>query len=140
VDLRDIKAGARVTAGNSAVKLAGVAGEVYAKTSFNGVTLSDIAGPVTVESGNGSVSVDARPGAKCQPMSLRTTFAPIRVSLPAGQGYNVTAHTSFGRIRTDFEVAVAGEIGGDTLNGKIGGGGCELKLMGQNGNIDILKK
>ena len=140
VDLRDLKAGARVTAGNSAVRLSGVAGEVYAKTSFNGITLSDIGGPVTVESGNGSVTVDARPGPKCQPMSLHTSFAPIRVTLPANQGYNLFAKTSFGRIHTDFEVAVSGEIGADMLNGKIGGGGCELRVTGQNGNIDILKK
>ena len=26
------------------------------------------------------------------------------------------------------------------VNGKIGGGGCELRLSNQNGNIDILKR
>ena len=41
VDLRDVKGGARVTAGNSSVRLAGVAGEVFAKTSFGGVTITD---------------------------------------------------------------------------------------------------
>ena len=28
-------------------------------------------------------------------------------------------------------------MGGDSLTGKIGGGGCELKLTDQNGSIDI---
>ena len=139
VDLRDVKGGARVTAGNSSVRLAGVAGEVFAKTSFGGVTITDAAGPVTVESGNGSITLEARPGRKCQPVSLHTTFAPIRVTVPQGAGYNLNAQTSFGRIRSDFEVAVSGEIGHDSLTGKIGGGGCDLRLMDQNGNIEILK-
>jgi DUF4097 and DUF4098 domain-containing protein YvlB len=139
VDLRDIKGGARITAGNSPVRLASVSGEVYAKTSFGGITLTDVAGPVTAENGNGSITVEVRRGPKCQPVSLHTTFAPIRVTLPQGTGYNLNAQTSFGHIRTDFEIAATGEIGRDSLAGKIGGGGCELHLIDQNGSIEILK-
>ena len=34
---------------------------------------------------------------------------------------------------------VSGDVGGSGLTGKINGGGCDLKLMGQNGDIDILR-
>lgn len=139
VDLRGIKAGARVTAGNSSIRLSGIGGEVYAKTSFNGVTVSDAAGPVTVENQNGSVTVDAKAGQKCQPISLHTSFGPIRVAIPGGAGYNVTARTSFGRIHSEADMTMMGDIGGDELRGRIGGGGCELRLMNQNGSIDIVK-
>ena len=121
VDLRDVKGGARVTAGNSSIRLTGIGGEAYAKTTFNGITISDVAGPVTVENQNGSVIVDARRGAKCQPISLHTTFGPIRVTVPAGAGYNVTARTSFGRIHSDAEITVTGDLSPDSLTGKIGG-------------------
>jgi hypothetical protein len=35
-------------------------------------------------------------------------------------------------------MVVSGQVGGESVNGKIGGGGCELKLNDQNGNIDIV--
>lgn len=139
VDLRNVKGGTRVTAGNSAIRLTGIGGEAYTKTTFNGITISDVAGPVTVENQNGSVIVEAKGGAKCQPISLRTTFGPIRVTIPAAGGYNVTARTSFGRIHSDADITVTGNLSPDSLTGKIGSGGCDLRLMDQNGNIDILK-
>jgi len=139
VDLRGVKGGARVTAGNSSIRLSGIGGEAYAKTSFNGVTVSDAAGPVTVENQNGSVTVETKAGQKCQPISLHTSFGPIRVAIPGGTGYNVTARTTFGRIHSDAGMTVTGDIGGDELRGKISGGGCEMRLTDQNGSIDIVK-
>jgi DUF4097 and DUF4098 domain-containing protein YvlB len=140
VDLHDVKGGARVTAHNSGIRLGGIGGEVFAKTSFAGITVSDAAGPVTVENQNGSVTVEVRPGARCQPVGVQTSFAPIRVALPAGAGYNVTARTSFGGIHSEHEMTITGDVGHDAVSGRIAGGGCELRLMDQNGNIDILKQ
>jgi DUF4097 and DUF4098 domain-containing protein YvlB len=139
VDLRAVKGGARVTAGNSSIRLNGVGGEVYAKTSFNGVTVEDAAGPITVENQNGSVSVDPRAAPRCQPISLRTSFGPIRVTVRNGVGYNVTARTSFGRIRSEPDMTVSGEVSPDALAGKVNGGGCDLRLLDQNGGIDIVR-
>jgi hypothetical protein len=51
----------------------------------------------------------------------------------------VTAKTSFGRIHSDLEVTVNGEIFKETMSGKVAGGGCEMRLMDQNGDIEILK-
>ena len=140
VDLRGIKGGARVTAGNSGIRIVGIGGEVYAKTSFAGTTVEDAAGPVTVESTNGSVTVSPRAGQPCKPLVLQTTFAPIRVAVPAGVGYNLTGRTTFGRIHSEPEMAVSGAIAPDTLSGKISGGGCDLRIVNQNGNIDIVKR
>ncbi|HTS65497.1 MAG TPA: hypothetical protein VMH28_25925 [Candidatus Acidoferrales bacterium] len=140
VDLRSVKGGARVTAGNSPVRLVDIGGEVYAKTSFGGVTVERAGGAVTVEDGNGSINVSLQPGQGCKPVVLHTSFAPIQLALPAGAKYDVTAKTSFGRIHSEHDLTVNGAIGGDQLSGKMGGGGCELRLTNQNGNIDILKR
>jgi hypothetical protein len=141
VDVRGIKGGARVTAANSGIRLTGVGGEIYAKTSFAPVTVRDVAGPVTVEAQNSSVTVDTHASTRCQPISLRTTFGAIQVTIPQNVGYNLTAHTTFGHIRTsaNSQVAVSGEIDPGSLVGKIGAGGCDLRLIGQNGNIEILR-
>jgi hypothetical protein len=131
-----------VTTGNSPIRLTGIGGEVFAKATFAGVTIGDAAGPITVENQNGSVIVDTKAGSRCEPISLRTSFGPIRVTIPRGTGYNLAARTSFGRIHTDTGAAitVSGDIAQDVLNGKIGAGGCDLRLMGQNTNIDILTR
>jgi DUF4097 and DUF4098 domain-containing protein YvlB len=139
VELRGVKAGARVTAGNSSIRLNGIGADVYAKTSFAGIDIGDVGGAVIVESANGSVTVAAKAGQRCQPISLNTSFGPIRVTVPNGVGYNVTARTSFGQIHSEADMTISGNVGGDALNGKISGGGCELRLTDQNGSIDILK-
>jgi hypothetical protein len=61
------------------------------------------------------------------------------VRLPESAGYNLTARTSFGRINSELPVTSTGQLGGDSLNGKIGNGGCTLSLTNANGSIDILK-
>jgi len=141
VDLRGVKGGARVTAGNSPVRLAGIGGDVWVRDSFSPVNVADAAGSVTVENQNGSVDVQAKAGVGCKPISLRTSFGLIRVTVPRGIGYNVAARTSFGRIHSDgASVTVTGDITPDSLTGKIGAGGCDLRLNGQNGNIEIVSR
>jgi hypothetical protein len=139
VDVRGVKGSARVTAQNSAIRLSDIGGEVSAKTTFAGTTVENAGGPITVDSQNGSVTAVAKPGA-CKPIVLKTTFSPIKVTVPAGVGYTVTARTTFGKIRSDLELTLNGSLGEGVVDGKIAGGGCELRLTGQNGNIDILKR
>ncbi|MDX2154506.1 MAG: hypothetical protein SFV54_27440 [Bryobacteraceae bacterium] len=139
IEVRSVKGDARVKGANSSVRLLGVGGEVSAGTTFGGVTVEDAGGPVTVENQNGSVTVVAKPAKGCHPLILRTSFGPIRVTVPDGAGYTVAAKTSFGKICSEPEVAVSGAVPDGTLNGKIGAGGCEMRLTNANGSIDILK-
>ena len=48
--------------------------------------------------------------------------------------------TSFGRIKSEADLTLNGQIGEGAIEGKIGGGGCELRLIGQNGDINILRR
>jgi hypothetical protein len=59
--------------------------------------------------------------------------------VPRDAGYDVTARTSFGRIHSEPELVVSGALSADQIGGRIGSGGCELRLADQNGNIDIIK-
>ncbi len=69
-----------------------------------------------------------------------TSFAPIRLAVPHGVGFDVTARTSFGRITTDLPVTATGTIGQDALSGTIAGGGCPVVLTNTNGDIQILRE
>jgi hypothetical protein len=51
----------------------------------------------------------------------------------------VSASTTFGRVTSQPSISVGGPLGGESLTGKIGGGGCMLRLTNQSGNIDILE-
>lgn len=139
VELRGVKAGARVQSANASVRVSDVTGEVFAATSFGGVTVENAGGPVTVENQNGSVTVRSTPDKGCRPVIAKTSFAPIRIAIPPGTGYTVEARTSFGKISSELEMTTTGAIGGDALNAKIAGGGCELRLNNANGNIEIAK-
>ena len=64
-------------------------------------------------------------------------FTHISVRLPTNAGYRVKARTSFGRINSQLPITASGAMGGDSLEGTIGNGGCALDLTNSNGNIDI---
>jgi hypothetical protein len=125
---------------NGSVTARNVKGDAIVNTSFAGVTLDTIGGRITVDNQNGAISVTAmRPASGCRDISLKTSFSSIRVRIPEGLGYNLTARTSFGRISSELPVTSTGSIGGDTLNGTIGSGGCQLQLTDSNGSIEIAK-
>jgi len=140
VDIHRVNGNLTIENSNGPVTASGVRGDASARTSFGSVTLDEIAGSITVDNQNGTVTVSAaRNSPGCKNVSLKTSFAPMQVRLPADAGYDVNARTSFGHISSDLPVTATGTLGGDSLNGKIGNGGCTLSLTNSNGNIEILK-
>ena len=83
-----------------------------------------------------AISVEGLRTSPCKPVSLKTSFSSIRVSLPGNAGYSVSARTSFGHIRSAIPVTTT-SVGDDTLIGTIGRGGCRLDLATSNGSITI---
>jgi hypothetical protein len=141
VSIERISGNLTVENSNGSVSARNVKGDAGVKTSFAGVTLDAIGGRITVDNQNGAISVTAmRPASGgCRDISLKTSFSSVRVHVPEGVGYNLTARTSFGRITSELPVTATGNIGGDSLNGTIGSGGCQLQLTDSNGSIEIAK-
>ena len=108
-------------------------------TSFGAVILDDVSGPIQVYNQNGSIEASTAGGAACQPITMRTSFAALRVRLTSDPNYRVSARTSFGEIRSDFPLNVSGSMSKDNVNGTLGKGGCDMKLVNNNGAIEILK-
>jgi DUF4097 and DUF4098 domain-containing protein YvlB len=125
---------------NGSVTARNIKGDAGVTTSFAGVTLESVGGRIRVDNQNGAISVTAmRPASGCRDISLKTSFSSIRVRIPDGVGYNVAARTSFGRVSSELPVTATGNLGGDSLNGTIGAGGCQLQLTDSNGSIEIAK-
>jgi len=139
IDAEDMKAGVRVTTGNSGVRIMNARGPVAVTTTFGPVEVRNVEGKVEVRNQNGAI--DAAPTAKprsCHDIMLETTFSHIQLQLPDA-GYAVTAQTSFGKIHSDVPITATGTLGDGRLSGTIGAGGCTLQLTNRNGDIRILK-
>lgn len=126
---------------NGAVKASAIKGGASVRTSFAAVSLDGVSGRIDVDNQNGAVDVRGLGAAagKCFPVALRSTFAPIRIYLPDGEGFQVNARTSFGKINSEIPLTVSGSMSPDSMTGKIGSGQCDLTLANSNGNIDLLK-
>jgi hypothetical protein len=141
VDIHRVDGNLTIENSNGPVTASAVKGDASARTSFGAVTLDGVAGSITVNDQNGAVAVSAaRTSGGCKTISVKTSFSPLQVRLPADSGYDLTARTSFGHITSELPVTATGVLGGDSLNGKIGNGGCKLSLTNANGNIEILKQ
>ena len=115
-----------------------IKGSATVRTSFGGVVLSGVEGPVVeVHNQNGAVDVEAG-ASPCTRIGLATSFGALRLRLSPGLGYDVSARTSFGSIRSDLPITTSGAVGGDAMAGRIGAGGCAVTLTNANGNIEIL--
>ncbi len=126
---------------NGSVKALTIHGAASVRTSFGSVSLAGIEGAVDVDDSNGSLEVSGVPAKNsagaCNAITLRTSFSPIRLYLPDGAAYNVAAHTSFGKVTSDLPITATGDLSGDSINGTINGGGCQLQLNNSNGGITI---
>jgi hypothetical protein len=103
------------------------------------VTIDGIAGSIDVTGQNDAVDVKRLAAGACQEVTVKTSFAPIRIAIPDGAGYTVNARTSFGKVRTDVPVESTGTLSGEGLSGKIGNGRCKMTLTNNNGNIELVK-
>ena len=140
VNVQRVNGSLRVENSNGPVVANSISGDAAAKMSFGSVTLEDVAGSITVDNQNGAVMVsEARTSGGCKGVTAKTSFAPIQVRIGESGNYTVSARTSFGRINSELPITTSGQMGGDSLNGKIGNGGCTLSLTNSNGNIEILK-
>jgi hypothetical protein len=95
---------------------------------------------VDVRNQNGSIEVSvvtAKGPEGCHRVSLTTSFAPIKLALPGGAGFNVSARTSFGKVQSTLPVTTTGALSADSLTGTIGGGGCEVTITNTNGDITL---
>lgn len=139
--------------GSGAIKATGVGGAITAKTGSGSIALVQAgSGDVQVSSGSGSVNVQGvKGGLQASTASgritvqgelagdwrLSTSSGGVDIDLPAGQGFQLDATTSSGRIETDFPVTVTGTVNRRSLRGASGSGGPLLQVRTTSGSIEI---
>lgn len=127
------------TSGGS-IQMKTLRGSTIAHTSGGSIRLEDVGGEIDAETsgGNVSASLTAQPKGNCR---LRSSAGGVHVKLAEKLAFDLDAHCSAGRIRSDIPVTttIQGEQRNHTLKGKINGGGPVLELRTSAGGIQIEK-
>lgn len=123
---------------NGKIQLTGAQGQVQARSSFGSIVIED-AVDVTIdaETDNGEISFSGSLGEG--PHRLESRFGNVSLVLPAKLGLNVKLSTQFGSVRSDLPIAmtIQGNANNQKTEGTINGGGAQLTVSTDNGNIEI---
>lgn len=139
VRFADIKGSLSVRTHNSKVEGSRVGGSLNVANSFGAVVVDAVSGGIDIHNQNGEIDAYSSAGRACQPITLHTSFARLRVHLPREASYRVFAKTSFAHVHSDFPLTVSGSLSEGEVNGILGSGQCEMRLTNNNGAIEILK-
>ena len=143
----------RASTGSGSIRATAVRGAIVAKSGSGGIDVTQVgSGDVDVSSSSGSVHLRGVRGAVRASTSsgrltvegqlagdwrLSSSSGGIRVTLPRGQGFELDARSSSGRIETDFPVTITGMTERRALRGAAQGGGSLLHLRTSSGGIAI---
>ncbi|MCB0371462.1 MAG: hypothetical protein KDD31_00470 [Muricauda sp.] len=131
---------------NGDIEVDGFSGEIEADAQLNGsVKITDVNGPVTANSLNGSLEVVFGTVTQDSPISLYSTNGAVDVSLPSNTPANLSLSTLNGNVYTDFDVKAEDRDGLKSLLGRnvkatINGGGVKISMKSTNGNMYLRKK
>lgn len=121
---------------NGSVEIAGVHGDVVAKSVNGQVTVNGLSGGAELSTVNGSVKATVRELHRS--ISLKSVNGSVTVGLPEGGEAEIVATTLNGGISCDFPITIQKSFPvGQKLEGKLGDGGPKVKLTTVNGGIHI---
>ena len=149
-----VRGSLHATTGSGRIQATGVSGAITATTGSGSIDVAQ-SGPGNVEISTGSGSVRARgirgaleassssgdvdvQGDITGDWRLSSSSGSISIGLPSNAGFDLDASTSSGRISTDFQVMVSGEVDRRSLRGSTkGGAGRLLRIRTASGSISI---
>jgi DUF4097 and DUF4098 domain-containing protein YvlB len=139
VDAKDLRADVTVDVRNTSVELFRVQGDVSVKNQFQYVRLEDVKGAIDVNNRNGAVELrNTEPPAK--DIRVDSQFGDVTVAIPSRSAFSVDARTRWGSVDSDFsELSRNRENERESLSGRVGSGGPEIRIENRNGSIRIEK-
>ena len=139
------------------INVESVEGDIDVDSVNGGVNLKDVSGTVVAHALNGKLVVSLKKVTPDKPMSFSTLNGTVDVTLPASIAANLKISNHWGKVYTDFEMALTSETdvkkeqGSEgrprfrvqvdkTMTGKVNGGGPEITFRSMNGTIYIRKE
>jgi len=107
-------------------------------TRSKDIHLEEVSGPVKIENSNGQVEL--HPSGTAGSIQIDNKKGDIDLVLPAKSSFQVSAQAHRGDIQSDFsELRVDSQGENHSANGSIGGGGTQIQVNNQFGDISIRK-
>jgi DUF4097 and DUF4098 domain-containing protein YvlB len=129
---------AKSISGNVTVR--GVTGAINASSTSGNVHVGEINGTVSGKSISGNVEVEILQLSGAGNMDFSSTSGNVRVKLPSNLDADVRMSTMSGGLKTDFPLTIdePDQGPGRSSAGRIGAGSRTLKLSSTSGNVSLL--
>jgi DUF4097 and DUF4098 domain-containing protein YvlB len=118
----------------------GVAGNVTITNSYKYVILKRTAGSIEVRGDSSPIEVSqitkVPAGGR---INLITTYKPVTLALPASAAVQISARTTYGKIRSDFPVYLNNDDDGKTVKLELGNGSTLVRIE-TSGDIVLRKE
>jgi hypothetical protein len=123
---------------NGGITLSDIRGRITFQSHNGGIHMTRIAGDVSGETHNGGIQAELQGNTwDGRQLELSTYNGGITLSMPASYSASLEAHTSRGRVSSDFPINDRGRIEPSELNFSIGAGGPLIKISTHNGGIRL---
>jgi DUF4097 and DUF4098 domain-containing protein YvlB len=140
IDVEGVNGRIQLRSGDGSIHGRAVSGDVDVNTGDGSVTLSGKLTSLRAHTGDGSVTVRADSGSTAGgDWEITTGDGSVTLTIPDGFGAELDAHTGDGGIRTeDLTVSnVTGQISRNSLRGRLGSGGHNLRVRTGDGSITL---
>lgn len=135
IDGVNVKGGISVKTGSGSVHVSQAGGgPVDASSGSGSIHLTGLHGSVRASTSSGTLNVQ---GEQTSDWRLSTSSGNVTIELAGRPAFALDAHSSSGRIDTQYPVTVSGTIGRRELRGSVNGGGPLLHVRTSSGGIRI---
>ena len=119
-----------------------VTGAINVRTSYEGVTLRDVGGAITVVNQSGSVTVSGLRGdALTARHSIETSYDNIAFDFPSAGGTpTFQLETTYGQISSDFEGSKEERGSRQLMQSASGASGASITLTARSGSISLRQR
>ncbi|MBI2423586.1 MAG: DUF4097 family beta strand repeat protein [Candidatus Hydrogenedentes bacterium] len=140
IEVEGVIGALEATSSNGKIVVKGVDGSVFAESSNGGITCEGVTGTVDARTSNGSITV--RNQDVLNPtgeIRCATSNGGITVALDESNGFELSADTSNGSIKSEFPLPSSGADLRKHVNATVGAGGPKIDLTTSNGSISVEK-
>ena len=142
IDIERVAGHVQLRSGDGSIRGRMLSGDVEANTGDGSIALDGKLARVRVHTGDGNVAVHADPGSSPNAdWDIVTGDGSVTLEVPDGFGAELDAHTGDGGIHMrDVTLSnVTGNIGKNSLRGRLGDGGRAVRVRTGDGSITLKK-
>jgi hypothetical protein len=140
IDVERLAGRIELRSGDGSIRARDLAGDVTVQTGDGSITLEGRFSALRARSGDGSVRIHATPGTTASAAwDISTGDGSVTLELPEGFNGELDAHTGDGGVQVDGITLseVSGEIRRNSLRGRLGTGGPEVRVRTGDGSITV---